>query len=190
MLLLVLDDHAVGEAAGDQARPAEAGHLQQVEDPAADVGGVAAGLARRQQRQRRPLRARMLERVVERVDLRVDRVLAADRAQQPHLLLVGDVRQIPDQRRHQRRMLPGQVGLVHALRQRDGAVPGGGQGGSDLAAQGFRAWGFRAWGFRAWGFRAWGLRAWGLRAWGFRAGGLRAGGLRAERNLVRGSGCG
>ena len=72
--------------------------LDQVEHPCADLVAVAARLGRGEQRQGRPLGARVLERVVQRVDLRVHGVAAADRAEQPELLLVGDVRQVPHER--------------------------------------------------------------------------------------------
>src|ERR1700753_209680 len=68
------------------AKPALAGPLT--------VGPVAKPVppppGRGEQRRGRPLGARMLERVVQRVYLRVHRLAAADRAQQPELLLVGD----------------------------------------------------------------------------------------------------
>jgi hypothetical protein len=112
VLLLVLRDHAEREPAVREAGAVEPGLLQQVHDPAADVVAVAARLARREQRQRRALRPRVLERVVERVDLGVDRGQAADLAQQPQLLLVGDVGQVPDQRRHERGVLSDQVRLI------------------------------------------------------------------------------
>jgi len=67
-------------------------------------------------------RAGMLERVVERVDLRVQRVPAADLAQQPQLLLVRDVREVPHQRGHQRRVLLDQVRLIHCRGEQGGAV--------------------------------------------------------------------
>jgi hypothetical protein len=44
----------------------------------------------------------VLEGVVELVDVAADRLAAADVADQPQLLLVADVRQVPDQGRHQR----------------------------------------------------------------------------------------
>src|SRR5215467_1073998 len=78
---------------------------------------VAAGLAWRQQGQRGPFGPRVLERVVQRVDLRVHRVAAADPAEQPELLLVGHVREVPYQGRHQRRMLPQQFVFIEAVRQ-------------------------------------------------------------------------
>ena len=98
------------EAAGRARRQLDL--LDEVEHAAADLVAVAARLGRGEQRQGRPLGARVLERVVQRVDLRVHRVAAADRAQQPELLLVGDVRQVPHERRHQRGVLLHQVGVV------------------------------------------------------------------------------
>lgn len=101
VLLLVLGDHPEGEArAGETPRPLrlERGLLQHVEGAPADVRRVAARLVRREQRQARALRTRVLEGVVQRVDLGTDRLLARDRAQQPLLLLVPDVREIPDER--------------------------------------------------------------------------------------------
>jgi hypothetical protein len=104
VLDLVLCDHAERERVGAQrlaeraGPPARPGPVDQVEHPAADLAGVPARLLRREQREGGPLRPRVLERVVDRVDLRVQRVAAADLAQQPQLLLVGDVGQVPDQR--------------------------------------------------------------------------------------------
>ena len=124
VLLLVLGDHAVGEPVGEQRGPGELGRFQQVHDPAADFPGVRAGLGGRQQRQRGPRGPRVLERVVERVDLGVHRLPAAHVAQQPQLFLVGDVREVPDQRRHQRRVLADQVGVVDGLGEQPGPFPG------------------------------------------------------------------
>ena len=73
------------------------------------VAHVGPRLRRAEQRQRRPVRARMLERVVQLVDVLPDRLAAADVADQPELLLVADVGEVPDQRGHQRRVLPDQV---------------------------------------------------------------------------------
>ena len=87
-------------------------------------GRSARASAGRQQRQRGPLGPRVLERVVERVDLRVHRLPAAHLAQQPELFLVGDVRQVPDQRGHQRGVLADQVGVVHGVGEQPGALPG------------------------------------------------------------------
>ena len=124
---LVLGDHPEREPVAEQPRAAlrapEPGPLEQVEDPAPDLLPVGPGLGGRQQRQRRPLGARMLERVVERVDLRAHGLAPADLAQQPELFLVGDVGQVPDQRGHQRRVLPDQVRLVHAVGEQRRPLP-------------------------------------------------------------------
>ena len=128
VLLLVLGDHAEHEPAlGEPASP-QRGLLEQVDDLGADLGDVAPGLRRVQQRQCRPVGPRVLERVVELIDgLRQQRVAAADVAQQPQLLLIADVRQVPDQRGHQPGVLTDQVVVVHGLGERRGAPSGPGQ---------------------------------------------------------------
>ena len=138
MLHLVLGDHPEREPAAQQPRPGEGGPVEQVEDPAAHLVPVGARLGRRQQRQRRAFGARVLECVVQRVDLRVQRLAAAGLAQQPELFLVGDVREVPDQRGHQRRVLSDQVGLVHAVGEQRRSLPRAGQFPRDHPAQGFR----------------------------------------------------
>jgi hypothetical protein len=135
MLLLVLGDHPEGEPPGDQRGPGEGRRLEQVEHPAADLAGVAARLCGWQQRQGGALGAGVLEGVIERVDLRVHRVAAAHLPQQPQLFLIGDVREIPYQRRHQRGMLADKVGLVHGPGQQLGALPGRDQAARDPLPQ-------------------------------------------------------
>jgi hypothetical protein len=140
VLLLVLDDHAEGEAVLDQAAAGERRALQQVEDAAAHLAHVVARLARVQQRQRRTLEPRVLERVVELVHgLGQDRVAAADVAEQPQLLLVADVRQVPHQRRHQPGVLRDEVGVVDGVGEQ--CCPGAGavEVGGDALAQGVGA---------------------------------------------------
>ncbi len=80
----------------------------------------------------------MLEGVVQAVDLRTQRLPAAHGAEQPLLLLVADVRQVPDQRRHQRRVLSGQFAVVHTVGEQRGAVPRGDQGVEGPSPQGLR----------------------------------------------------
>ena len=95
----------------------------------AHLADVPPGLGRVEQRQRRAVGAGMLERVVELVDrLRQDRIPAADVAQQPELFLVADVREVPDQRRHQPGVLADQVGVVHRLGQQPRCAAGRGPG--------------------------------------------------------------
>lgn len=136
VLLLVLRDHPEGEAGPDQRGPVtERSGLQHVQGPAAYLGGVRTGLLGRQQRQRGPGGARMLEGVVQPVDLRAHRLPSRHTAQQPQLLLVADVRQVPDQWRHQRRVLGGQLAVVHAVGEERGAPAGGEQRGERVLAQ-------------------------------------------------------
>ena len=120
VLLLVLHDHAEDEPVGDQRPPGRTRRrVEQVEHlvaaPCADVG---AGLGRGEQRQRRAGRARGCSNASYRSSISGRTgVAAADVAQQPQLLLVADVREVPDQRRHQRRVLRDQVGLVDRVGQ-------------------------------------------------------------------------
>jgi hypothetical protein len=98
VLLLVLDDHAEREAALLEPPAFQRTAFEDVEHLVADLADVRAGLGRRQQRQLGPVGTRMLERVVQVVDVVTDRLTAADVADQPQLLLVADVGEVPDQR--------------------------------------------------------------------------------------------
>ena len=94
VLLLVLHDHARREQLTGR------GMLDQVKHPPANLVVIGPRLDGRQQRQRRALGSGVLERVVQRVHLRRQhagpgRVAAA---QQPQLLLLADMRQVPHQR--------------------------------------------------------------------------------------------
>ncbi len=131
VLLLVLGDHPEREPGLQQRRTLQRAGGEQVQHPAAHVVGVGAGLGGRQQRQAGALGPGVLEGVVQRVDLRVHRVPAADVAQQPELLLVADVREVPDQRGHQRGVLGGEVAVPDAVGQRGGPGAGGQQLGGD-----------------------------------------------------------
>ena len=132
VLLLVLGDHAEDEAALGQPPSVQRGALQQVDHPGPHLADVAARRCGVQQRQGRPVGAWMLEGVIQLVDgLRQDRVAAADVTQQPQLLLIADMRQVPDQRRHQPGMLLYQFGVVQRLGQHLGAGPGPVEVGDD-----------------------------------------------------------
>jgi hypothetical protein len=122
VLMFMLDDEAVDEAVGEQlgptARPpagqmGRVGRVQVGRGEGAQLGqrsvpnvsDIPTGLRRREQRQRGPVGPRMPECVVEIVDSGPQLVRAGERPQQPQLLVVAHVRQVPHQRRHQRRML-------------------------------------------------------------------------------------
>ncbi len=127
VLLLMLRDHAEGEAGVEQRSAVQRGALQDVQHPAADLGDIAVRLVRCQQRQRGARGAGVLEGVVDGVDVRAQRVTAADGAQQPLLLLVAYVGQVPYQRGHQRGVLRDEVGILDAGGEQAGAVAGGEQ---------------------------------------------------------------
>jgi hypothetical protein len=57
----------------------------------------------------------VLEGVVQVVDVLADRLPAAGVPDQPELLLVADVGQVPDQRGHDRRVLRGQLRIVEQV---------------------------------------------------------------------------
>jgi hypothetical protein len=77
----------------------------------------------------------VLEGVVEAVDLGAQRRAAADVAHQPQLFLAADVREVPDQRRHQRRVLRDEIGLVDGVGERGAAGPRRGEEVGDAGAQ-------------------------------------------------------
>ncbi|CAM5744639.1 hypothetical protein SHIRM173S_09046 [Streptomyces hirsutus] len=137
VLLFVLRDHPEGEPRLGQPLAVERGALEHVQCPAAHVRDVAASLLGRQQRQLRPLGTRVLEGVVDAVDLGPYRLLPADGPQQPLFLLVAYVGEVPHQRRHQRRVLRGEIGPVDAAGQQGGPVARGDQRGDRALAQGF-----------------------------------------------------
>ncbi len=135
VLLFVLGDHPEGETVVQQRGALQRSALQQVEDPAAHLGRVAPGLRRPQQGQLRPLGARMPEGVVERVDLGAQGFVPGHVAQQPELLLVPDVRQVPHQRGHQRGVLFGEVPVAHRVGEQRRTGAGGGEGREGALAQ-------------------------------------------------------
>ncbi|MGX1479254.1 UNVERIFIED_CONTAM: hypothetical protein RKD50_008062 [Streptomyces canus] len=136
MLLFVLRDHPEGESGLGEPGPVERGALQDVQHPAAYLSRVAPGLRGRQQGQRGAFGARVLEGVVDAVDLGPYRLLPGDGPQQPLLLLVADVGEVPHERRHERRVLGGQVGVLHTAGEEGRAVPGGDQCGHGPLADG------------------------------------------------------
>jgi hypothetical protein len=115
VLLLVLDDHAEREPVRDQPAALHRRGVEQVEDLRAHRVDIGARLRRAEQRQLRAVPARVLERVVQMVDIGPDRLAPAHIAHEPEFLLVADVGQIPDQRRHQRRVLAYEIAVVHRV---------------------------------------------------------------------------
>ena len=111
VLVLVCDDHAVDEAVGEQRRAGiEIDAVEHVERARADIGIERARAGRIEHRQGVALAPRVLERVVDVVVERVGRLGVGQLTNQPELLEVPDVCQIPAERRHQRRHLARLVG--------------------------------------------------------------------------------
>ena len=98
VLVLVLDDHPVHEATAQQPHGGIELHpVERVEGVAAHGRDVRPRVIRAQQRQPGPVGPRMPEGVVHVVVLLTD-ALVPEPAQQPDVLVVADVRQVPHQR--------------------------------------------------------------------------------------------
>ena len=106
MLVLVREQHLVDEAVVDQGvgMAVELDRLEHVEGPAADLLHVGAQIVAAQDRQLVADLARVLDRVVERAQLAVHRVAIPDALNQPELLEVGDVAEVPGERAEDRRV--------------------------------------------------------------------------------------
>ena len=118
VLMLVLDDHVVGvPAATERLLVGKALAGQPPKDTLAHVGDILVGLGRLEQPELRPLRPLVLAGVVDVVEAALGGPLIVERAQEPELLLVADVSQIPHERREDRRRLHRQI-LVRERGQR------------------------------------------------------------------------
>jgi len=97
------EEHLVDEAVGEQGvLGAELDLPQHLECPLADLLHVGANLVGPQDRQLAADLARLLDRVIERAEVPAQGLAAADPLDQPELLEVGDVPEIPDQRAENR----------------------------------------------------------------------------------------
>ena len=131
VLVLVLGDHVVDEAVAQEGVRAVGAHvalLEQIDGPGADGVAIGARLGEVEQRQGLPHPAGLLEGVVEVVEA-LARRLGPEPPHEPEVLVVGDVGEIPEQRRHQDVVLPAEDGLVEGLQDRQEPLPGLGQGG-------------------------------------------------------------
>jgi hypothetical protein len=115
VLVLVLDDHVVGVPAAPQRLVVgEALARQTATDTLAHVVDVRVGVGRLEQAELRSLRPLVLAGVVDVVEPALRGLLSVEGAQEPQLLLVADVRQIPDERREDR----GRLSLEIVVRER------------------------------------------------------------------------
>ena len=108
---------------------------EDVERPLAHVGDEVARFGRPEQIQGRALGAGVAERVVDVVEARIGRLGRAELAQQPELLVVADVREVPRERRHQRRVLRDEQRIGDRVEQRERASSGCGQLAADPVVQ-------------------------------------------------------
>ena len=120
VLVLVLDDHPVDEPVREErVRAIELDPVEDRERPRADGVHVRPRLGRTKERERRPLAPRVEESVVEVGVAGVHRLDAAELLDEPPLLEVADVREVPDERRHERRVLADLVVLGHGGEKRE-----------------------------------------------------------------------
>ena len=119
VLELVLHDHPHDEPMLEQRIiTVERQFGEEREHSFADTIDIRACRPRRQDRQPAALAACVSERVVELVMLGRDRIPSAGAAQEPELLEVTDVREIPDERRLERRDLARELLVRERLQQR------------------------------------------------------------------------
>ena len=133
VLAFVLENEAEDEAVREQrvVGETELGHLEDGEAPVADAKDVVARRRRVEERQLTAAVARVAERVVELLSLGEQRREAADPLADPGVLEVTDVREIPDERRLERRPLARQLLVGERLEEREGRGPCLGQLGGD-----------------------------------------------------------
>jgi hypothetical protein len=118
------EQHLVNEAFAQQwllRVGADLDLVEHLERALAHVGQVGAQLGVAQDRQLAARLARILDRVVEATELAVQRLARADRLDQPELLEVGDVAEVPGQRAEDRRVDAVELLVVELLDQRIGA---------------------------------------------------------------------
>ena len=129
VLELVLEHEAVDVAVREQAVVrVELDADEDAERPLAHAREVGDRGVRLEQRQLGAGGALVLEGVVEAVALLEQRLVPADVAREPELLEVADVRQVPDQRGHDRRVLADEVGARERCHEVEGAAPRVGEG--------------------------------------------------------------
>jgi hypothetical protein len=128
VLVLVGEQHLVDEAAGEQWVVGVEIHLvEDLERPFANLGQIGADLVGGQDRQLATDLARLLDRVVEVSQLTAQRLAPTDPADEPELLEVGDVPEVPDQRAEDRRVDAVELLVAERLDQLQGALPRLGQ---------------------------------------------------------------
>jgi hypothetical protein len=115
------EEHLVDEAVRQQpVGGIELELVEHLERPLAHLLHVRADLVGAQDRQLAADLARLLDRVVELAEVTAQRLAAADPADKPELLEVGDVPEVPDQRAEDRVVDPIELLLRERLDQLQG----------------------------------------------------------------------
>jgi hypothetical protein len=106
VLVLVGEQHLVDEAAGDEGVGVvlELGVIEHVERAGTDLLHIGAEVVAAQDRQLVADPARVLDRVVKAAQLAADRFAVTDALDEPELLEVGDVAEVPGKRAEDRRV--------------------------------------------------------------------------------------
>jgi hypothetical protein len=131
--VLVREQHLVDEPVSQQTIVG-VGELDLGEDlecPLPDLGHVRAKLVAAKNRELVADLARVFDRVVESTELAAHRLAAADPLDEPKLLEVGDVAEVPGERAQDRRVDPVELVVGERLDQEKRPLPGLGQAFGD-----------------------------------------------------------
>jgi hypothetical protein len=123
--MLVGDQHLVDEAVAQEVvvGVGQLSGFEDVEGALADLADVVAELVAAQDRQLVAGLARVLDRIVDPPELAVGGIAPADALNEPELLEVGDVAEIPSQRAEDRRVDRVELLLGERLDQEQGPLP-------------------------------------------------------------------
>ena len=143
VLMLVLHDHPVDEALVEQRAVVELETVEDIKNALADVGHVGPRRLRTEQFQLGPIAARVAKGVVDTVEVG-GYARVSDSTEQPLLLVVADVGEVPHQRRHQRGVLAEEVVFGYRAEQVEGPPPRGDEFGGDLLLHLDAAWNKRS----------------------------------------------
>jgi hypothetical protein len=124
VLVLVGEDQLVDESVAEDRIGVIGGQvdaLQYVERALSDLLHIGAALVAAENRELVTGRPRILDRVVEAPEAAIERLALADRLDQPELLEVRDVPEVPGERAQDRRVLPVELFLGERGDQLEGA---------------------------------------------------------------------
>jgi hypothetical protein len=136
VLVLVLEHHAVDEPVEDERRCAvRRGRFEALEHRGAHAAQVSPAPLEVRKRERATRGARVFERIVHPTQTFSVRPLLRELLEEPHLLEVSDVPEIPYDRTHERVVLRAEVALRQRADEELGARAGLGEEVSDLCSR-------------------------------------------------------